>query len=135
MSIGIFSLPCHETIHCDIPLESPEAILTFNRKTSNFISNCMARQCLPLRQKFMECSMDNTALSLLMKHLVIGQRQKANNFSAFHWSQHVSPVSIGQHFVTTREVNFSEKDRNKLNYRFGPKRIKSSNRTRCAGHA
>ena len=36
-----------------------------------------------------------------MKHLVIGQRQKAPNFSAFHWSSHGSLVFIGQHFVTT----------------------------------
>ena len=38
---------------------------------------------------------------LLMKHLVIGQRQKAHNCSAFHWSAHGRLVSIGQHFVTT----------------------------------
>ena len=49
-------------------------------------------------------SIINTALSLLMKHLVIGQRKKAPNFSVFHWSPHVSLVSIGQHFVTTRVV-------------------------------
>ena len=65
----------------------------------------------------MECSIINQALSLLMEHLVIGQRQKAHNFSAVHWSPHGSLVSIGQHFVT-----FTGKDRNKLNYRIGPKR-------------
>ena len=48
----------------------------------------------------MECSIYNPAPSLLMKHLVIGQRQRAPNFSAFHWSPHSSLVSIGQHFVT-----------------------------------
>ena len=47
----------------------------------------------------MECSINNPALSLLMKHLFIGQRQKAPNFSAFHWSPHGSLVSIGQYFV------------------------------------
>ena len=36
-----------------------------------------------------------------MKHLVIGQRQKAPNYSAFLWSLHGSLVSIGLHFVTT----------------------------------
>ena len=36
---------------------------------------------------------------VLMKHLVIGQRQKAPNFSAFHWSPHGSRFSIGQHLV------------------------------------
>ena len=35
---------------------------------------------LPLRRKFMECSIINQGLSLLVKHLVIGQRQKAPNF-------------------------------------------------------
>ena len=53
----------------------------------------------------MECSKNNPALSLLMKHLVIGQRQKAPNFSAFHWSPHSSLVSIGEHFVTKRVVH------------------------------
>ena len=50
----------------------------------------------------MEYSIIGPALSLLMKHLVIGQRQKTSNFSAFHWSPYGSLVSIGQHFVTTR---------------------------------
>ena len=63
---------------------------------------CTARQCSPFRQKFMECSINNPALSLLMKHLVIGQRLKTPNFSVFHWSPCYSLVSIGQHFVATR---------------------------------
>ena len=46
--------------------------------------DCTARQCSPFRGKSMECSIINPALSLLMKRLVIGQRQNAFNFSAFH---------------------------------------------------
>ena len=57
----------------------------------------------------MECSINNAALPLLMKHLVIGQRQKALNFSAFHWSPHGSLVSIGQHFVTARVVHLPKR--------------------------
>ena len=57
----------------------------------------------------MELSIISPALSLLMKHLVIGQRQKAPNFSAFHWSSHGSLVSIGQHFVTTRVVQLPKR--------------------------
>ena len=53
----------------------------------------------------MECSIINPALSLLMKHLVIGQRLKAPNFLAFHWSTHGSLVSIGQHFITPGVVH------------------------------
>ena len=65
----------------------------------------------------MECCIINPAPSLLMKHLVIGQRQKAPNFSAFNWSPQGSLVSIGQPFVTTRvHSTFTKKDRNKLNY-------------------
>ena len=41
-----------------------------------------------------------SSIDFLMKHLVIGQRQKAPNFSAFHWSPHGRVVSIGQHFIT-----------------------------------
>ena len=67
--------------------------------------NCTARQCSPLRRKFMACSINNPALSLLMKHLVIGQRLKTPNFSAFDWSPCGSLVSIGQHFVATKVVH------------------------------
>ena len=42
----------------------------------------------------MECPVINPALSLLMKHLVIGQCQKAPDFSAFHWPEYGSLVSI-----------------------------------------
>ena len=61
-----------------------------------------------LRRKCMKCSINNPALSLLMKHLVIGQRLKTPNFSAFHWSPRGSLVSIGQHFVATRVVHLSD---------------------------
>ena len=53
----------------------------------------------------MLCSIIQLALSILMKHLVIGQRQIDPNFSAFHWSPHGRMVSIVQHFVTTRVVH------------------------------
>ena len=62
----------------------------------------------------MDRSIINQALSLLMKHLVIGQRQKVPNFSAFHWSPHGSLVSIGQHFVTTRVVHLPERTETSL---------------------
>ena len=77
----------------------------------------------------MECSIINPALSLLMKHPVIGQHQKASSFLAFHWSPHGSLVSIGQHFVTTRVVHLlkrtqtsliTELDRSEPNHRIGP---------------
>ena len=53
----------------------------------------------------MECSTISPALLLLMKRIVIGQHQKAPNFSAFHWSPHDSLVSIGQLFINTRVVH------------------------------
>ena len=62
----------------------------------------------------MECSINNPALSLLMKHPVIGQRQKAPNFSAFHWSPHGSLVSTGQHFVITRVVHLPKRTETSL---------------------
>ena len=62
----------------------------------------------------MECSIINLAPSLLMKHLVVCQRQKAPNFSVFHWS-HGSLVSIGQHFVTTRVVHLPKRTETSLN--------------------
>ena len=67
----------------------------------------------------------------LVKHLVIGQRQKALFFSAFHWSPHGSLVSIGLYFVTTRVVHLpkrtetsliTESDRSGPNHRIGPGR-------------
>ena len=56
-------------------------------------------------KEFMECSINSPALSLLMKHLVIGQRLKTPNFSVFHWSPRGCLVSIGQHFVASRVVH------------------------------
>ena len=53
----------------------------------------------------MECSINNPAISLLMKHLVNGQRLKTPNFSAFYLSPRGSLVSIGHHFLATREVH------------------------------
>ena len=62
----------------------------------------------------MKWSIINPALSLLMKHLVIGQRQKAPDFSAFHWTPHGSLVSTGQHFVTMRVVHLPKRTETNL---------------------
>ena len=62
----------------------------------------------------MNCSINSPALSLLMKHLVIGQRLKTPNFSAFHWSPHSSLFSIGQNFVTTRVVHLPKRTKTSL---------------------
>ena len=78
------------------------------------LSLCTARQCSPLSRKFMECPINNPALSLLMKHVVIGQRLKTPNFSAFHWSPRGSLVSIGQHFVATRVVHLLKSTKTSL---------------------
>ena len=53
----------------------------------------------------MECSLNSSALSPLMKHQVIGQRLKTPDYSAFHWSPRGSLVSSGPHFVATRVVH------------------------------
>ena len=77
----------------------------------------------------MVCSIIQLTLSILVKHLVSGQRQKAPNFSAFHWSPNCRMVSISQHFVTTRLVHLSkrtdtslitESNRSRPNHRIGP---------------
>ena len=62
----------------------------------------------------MECYIIKPAQSLLMKHLVIGQRQKAPDFSAFHWSPRGNLVSIGQHFVITRVVHLPKRTETSL---------------------
>ena len=49
-----------------------------------------------------------------MRHLVIGQRQKAPNFSAFHWSPHGCLIPVGQHFVTTRVVHLPKRTETSL---------------------
>ena len=86
-------------VMCPLGIACQESIVIF-------AVDCTARQCSPvrLRRKFMDCSIINPARSLLVKHLVIGQRQKAPNFSAFHLSPHGSLVSFGQHFVATMVV-------------------------------
>ena len=111
--------------------EVPDA----NKDIAKHFRYCTVRQCSPLRQKLMECSIINPAVSLLMNHLVIDQRQKAPNFSAFYWSPNGSLVSNGQHFVTTRVVLLpkrtktnliTESDRSGPHHRIGPG---------CAGRA
>ena len=79
----------------------------------------------------MECSIINPALSLLMKQLVVVQRQTALNVSAFHWSPYGSLVSISQYFVTTftkkdQKSLITESDRSGPNHRIG---------SGCAGRA
>ena len=59
-------------------LRVPNALLDnhffYFEKRSKHSHNCTARQCSPVRRKFMECYIISPAQSLLMKHLVIGQR-------------------------------------------------------------
>ena len=62
----------------------------------------------------MEYSISSPILSLLMKHLVIGQRRKTPNFSAFHWSPRGSLISIGQNFVTSRVVHLPKRTETSL---------------------
>ena len=50
----------------------------------------------------MECSINNPALTLLMRHIVSDQRLQTPDFSAFYWSLRGSLVSIGKHFIATR---------------------------------
>ena len=66
---------------------------------------------------------------LLMKHQVIGQCQKAPNFSACHWLPHGRLFSIGQLFVTMRVVHLPKRtetslitgsDQSKPNHRIKP---------------
>ena len=77
----------------------------------------------------MECSIISPALSLSTEHLVIAQRPKAPNFSAFYWSPDGCLVSISQHFITTRIARLPkrtetssiiERDRSGPNHRIGP---------------
>ena len=48
--------------------------LLFTIAQNKDVCYCTARQCSPLRRKFMEYYIIKPAQSLLMKHLVIGQR-------------------------------------------------------------
>ena len=58
---------------------------------------------LPDKAKCTVCSI--IKLSLLMRHLVIGQRQKAPNFSAFHWSPHGCLITITDSDQAVRAVH------------------------------
>ena len=78
-------------------------------------------------EKFMGCSIINPDLSLLIKHLVIGQCRKAPDFAALHWSPHGSLVSVGQYFVTMRVVHLPKRTETSL--------INEADRQGCAGRA
>ena len=79
-------------------------------------SDCTARQCSPLRRKFMECSINSPALSLLMKHLLIGQRLKTPNFSAFHWSPRGSLVRVVHLPKSTKTSLITESEQRGTNH-------------------
>ena len=97
---------------------------------------CTARQCSPLRRQFMESSILGPAVSPLMEHVVIGQRQKTPNFSAFHWSLHGRTVSIGISAFRNHEGDtFTEKDRHKFNYRIDRSGPNHRIGPGCAGRA
>ena len=49
-----------------------------------------------------------------MRHLVIGQHQRAPYFSAFHWSPHGSLVSIGRNLITKRVVHLPKRTKTTL---------------------
>ena len=61
---------------------------------------------LPDKAKFVVCSI---TLSFGIKHLVIGQLQKAAKFSAFHWSTSRSQAFIGQLLGTSRVVHLPKR--------------------------
>ena len=88
--------------------------LTIVKYKQLVLHDCTARQCSPLGRKFMECYINNPAQSFLMKYLVIGQRLKTHNFSAFHWSPRGILVSIGQHFLATRVVHLPKRTETSL---------------------
>ena len=74
----------------------------------------------------MKCSIINPALSVLMKHLVIGQRQKAPNFSASIYRfltlpgtrgtkrQRFSAFHCNQAFIATRVVHVPKRTETSL---------------------
>ena len=68
----------------------------------------------------MESSINSPALSLLMKHLVVGQRLNTPDFSAFHWSPRGSLVSIATrvvHLPKSTETNLiTESDQSGPNH-------------------
>ena len=71
----------------------------------------------------MECSIIHPVLSLLMKHLFIGQHQKAPNFSAFHWLPHgslVSAVHSHKGSTFTESSLITKSDRSGPNYQIEP---------------
>ena len=64
---------------------------------------------LPDEASFVVCSIISQALSFWMKHLVIGQLQKPDKFSAFHWSTSRSQSFIGQLLVASRVVHLPKR--------------------------
>ena len=64
---------------------------------------------LPVKAKFVVCSIISLAISCWMKHLVTGQLQKPATFSAFHWSTSRSQAFIGQLLGTSRVVHLPKR--------------------------
>ena len=113
--IFIFTLKEHKRIHSSIPINLLKTVSLCIHVSCCKVVNCTARDCcLSDKAKFTVWSIIKLVVSLLMRHLVIGQRQKAPNFSAFHWSPHGCLITIGQHFVTTRVVHLPKRTETSL---------------------
>ena len=60
------------------------------------------------------CSIIKLATIAFDETSIIGQRQRAHNFSVFDWAPHDCLITIGQHFVTTRVVHLPKRTETSL---------------------
>ena len=74
---------------------------------------------LPDKTKFTVCSISKLATIAFDESSSYWLGQNAPSFSAFHWSPY--GCLIWSAFRNHEGSTFIEKDRNKLNYRIGPK--------------
>ena len=74
----------------------------------------IARPMTVVKAKFTVCSIIKLAAIAFDETSIFGQRQKAPNFSDFHWSPHGCLITIGQHFVTTRAVHLPKRTETSL---------------------
>ena len=107
-------------------LRVPNALLDnhflyYFEKRSKHSHNCTARQCSPVRRKFMECYNQSSSIGFDETSSYLSAL-KAPDFSAFHWSPRGNLVSIGQHLVITRVVHLPTRTETSLiteSVRFG----------------
>ena len=115
VTVEVFIFELATDIDCSCSKIQQDNLSTLkNSYTIHFDHKLHGPSMFAIKAKIYEVLYKQSSSIAFDETLVIGQRLKTPNFSAFHWSPHGSLVSIGQNFVTTRVVHLPKRTETSL---------------------